>query len=172
MAEYKSRSNDPRITMGGKKDKYKYDMALEVARQPANTPEGKRMKKDAQNYVRAFESRFQNEAFVRSGRDPYTAGGTRAAKDETKVDKVGKSKPASKAMLKKQTEKMKQNTRVKITGTASTTPRVSGSMIKSQPKTTSKSPSIKVTKKITEAPKRTPKNAQKFRPLVKKMGKK
>jgi hypothetical protein len=116
-------------------------MALEVARQPANTPEGKRMKKDAQNYVRAFESRFQNEAFVRSGRDPYTAGGKGAAKDETKVDKVGKSKPASKAMLKKQTEKMKQNTRVKITGTASTTPRVSGSMIKSQPKTVAKSKS-------------------------------
>jgi hypothetical protein len=172
MAEYKSRSNDPRITMGGKKDKYKYDMALEVARQPATTPERKRMKKDAQNYVRAFESRFQNEAFVRSGRDPYTAGGTRAAKDETKVDKVGKSKPASKAMLKKQTEKMKQNTRVKITGTASTTPRVSGSMIKSQPKTTSKSPSIKVTKKITEAPKRTPKNAQTLRRFAKKAGNK
>ena len=88
MAEYKSRSNDPRITMGGKKDKYKYDMALEVARQPATTPERKRMKKDAQNYVRAFESRFQNEAFVRSGRDPYTAGGKGAAKDETKVNKV------------------------------------------------------------------------------------
>jgi hypothetical protein len=167
MAEYKSRSNDPRITMGGKKDKYKYDMALEVARQPANTPEGKRMKKDAQNYVRAFESRFQNEAFVRSGRDPYTAGGKGAAKDETKVDKVGKSKPAPKKELKRAVGKMKQNTRVKITGTASTTPRVSGSMIKSQPKTTSKSPSIKVTKKITEAPKRTPKNAQTLRRFAK-----
>ena len=70
MGEYKSRSNDPRITGGAKKDKYKYDMALEVARQPADTPERKRMKKDAQNYVRAFESRFQNEAFVRSG-GPY-----------------------------------------------------------------------------------------------------
>ena len=134
MAEYKSRSNDPRITMGAKKDKYKYDMALEVARQPAVTPERKRMKKDAQNYVRAFESRFQNEAFVRSGRDPYTAGGTRAAKDETKVNKVA----------------------------AKTT----------KPKAASKNPAIKVTKKLTEAPKRTPKNAQKFRPLVKKMGKK
>jgi hypothetical protein len=110
MAEYKSRSNDPRITMGGKKDKYKYDMALEVARQPANTPEGKRMKKDAQNYVRAFESRFQNEAFVRSGRDPYTAGGKGAAKDETKVNKVAakttKSKTASKSPSIKVTKKM------------------------------------------------------------------
>ncbi len=134
MAEYKSRSNDPRITMGGKKDKYKYDMALEVARQPANTPEGKRMKKDAQNYVRAFESRFQNEAFVRSGRDPYTAGGKGAAKDETKVNKVA----------------------------AKTT----------KSKVASKSPSIKVTKKITEAPKRNPKNAQMLRRVGKKAGSK
>jgi hypothetical protein len=137
MAEYSSRSNDPRVTKGAKKDKYKYDMALEVARQPAVTPERKRMKKDAQNYVRAFESRFQNEAFVRSGRDPYTAGGTRAAKDETKVNKVA----------------------AKTSGTQATK-RAVGKMSKAQPKTTSKSPSIKVTKKITEAPKRTPKNAQ------------
>ncbi len=134
MAEYKSRSNDPRITMGGKKDKYKYDMALEVARQPATTPERKRMKKDAQNYVRAFESRFQNEAFVRSGRDPYTAGGKGAAKDETKVNKVA----------------------------AKTT----------KSKVASKSPSIKVTKKITEAPKRNPKNAQMLRRVGKKAGSK
>jgi hypothetical protein len=105
MAEYKSRSNDPRITMGGKKDKYKYDMALEVARQPADTPEGKRMKKDAQNYVRAFESRFQNEAFVRSGRMPYTAGGKGAAKDETKVNKVAPKTSGIKA-TKKAVEKV------------------------------------------------------------------
>ena len=139
MAEYSSRSNDPRVTKGAKKDKYKYDMALEVARQPADTPQGKRMKKDAQNYVRAFESRFQNEAFDRSGRMPYTAGGKGAAKDLEKVDKVGKSKPAPTKILKKATEKMKQTTRVKITGTASSKPRVSGSMIKSQPKTVAKS---------------------------------
>jgi hypothetical protein len=125
MAEYSSRSNDPRITMGGKKDKYKYDMALEVARQPATTPERKRMKKDAQNYVRAFESRFQNEAFVRSGRDPYTAGGKGAAKDETKVNKVAA-------------------------------------------KTTFKNATIKVTKKLSQAPKSTPKNAQKLQPIAKK----
>jgi hypothetical protein len=105
MAEYSSRSNDPRITMGGKKDKYKYDMALEVARQPATTPERKRMKKDAQNYVRAFESRFQNEAFVRSGRDPYTAGGKGAAKDETKVNKVAPKTSGIKA-TKKAVEKV------------------------------------------------------------------
>jgi hypothetical protein len=75
-------------------------MALEVARQPADTPERKRMKKDAQNYVRAFESRFQKEAFVRSGRDPYTAGGKGAAVDERFVDKNAandnKSQTASK----------------------------------------------------------------------------
>ena len=167
MAEYKSRSNDPRITKGAKKDKYLYDMAREVALQPADTPERKRMKKDAQNYVRAFESRFQKEAFVRSGRNPYSAGGKGENIDERFVDKVGKSKPAPKKELKKATEKMKKNTRVKITGSASTTPRVSGSMIKSQPKTTSKSPSIKVTKKMTEAPKRTPKNAQTLRRFAK-----
>ena len=106
MAEYKSRSNDPRITMGGKKDKYKYDMALEVARQPADTPQGKRMKKDAQNYVRAFESRFQNEAFDRSGRMPYTAGGKGAAKDLQKVDKNAKDGKGIKA-TKKQVEKVR-----------------------------------------------------------------
>lgn len=87
MGEYKSRSNDPRITRGAKKDKYKYDMALEVALQPADTPERKRMKRDAQNYVRAFESRFQDEAFFRSGGSPYSAGGKGEFKDERFVDK-------------------------------------------------------------------------------------
>jgi hypothetical protein len=100
MGEYKSRSNDPRITRGAKKDKYKYDMALEVALQPADTPERKRMKKDAQNYVRAFESRFQDEAFFRSGGSPYSAGGKGEFKDERFVDKNpandNKKKAASK----------------------------------------------------------------------------
>lgn len=149
MGEYKSRSNDPRITGGAKKDKYKYDMALEVARQPADTPERKRMKKDAQNYVRAFESRFQNEAFVRSGRDPYSAGGKGAAKDLQKIDKNAKetkSKRVAVGMLKKTTEKMKEMPKKKVTGTASTTPRVSASMSKAQPKTVAKSKSS--TKKI------------------------
>ena len=111
MAEYKSRSNDPRITGGAKRDKYKYDMALEVARQPADTPERKRMKKDAQNYVRAFESRFQNEAFVRSGRMPYTAGGKGEAVDERFVDKNpandNKKKTAAKPTVKKAAAKPK-----------------------------------------------------------------
>ena len=40
-----------------------------------------------------------------------------------------------KSEAKKQTEKMKTTTKVKITGTASTPPRVSASMISSQPKT-------------------------------------
>ena len=149
MGEYKSRSNDPRITGGANKDKYKYDMALEVARQPADTPERKRMKKDAQNYVRAFESRFQNEAFVRSGRDPYSAGGKGAAKDLQKIDKNAKetkSKRVAVGMLKKTTEKMKEMPKKKVTGTASTTPRVSASMSKAQPKTVAKSKSS--TKKI------------------------
>lgn len=124
-------------------------MALEVARQPADTPERKRMKKDAQNYVRAFESRFQNEAFVRSGRDPYSAGGKGAAKDLQKIDKNAKetkSKRVAVGMLKKTTEKMKEMPKKKVTGTASTTPRVSASMSKAQPKTVAKSKSS--TKKI------------------------
>ena len=125
MGEYKSRSNDPRITKGAKKDKYLYDMAREVALQPADTPERKRMKKDAQNYVRAFESRFQKEAFVRSGRNPYSAGGKGENIDETKVNKVA-------------------------------------------PKTTFKNATIKVTKKLSQAPKSTPKNAQKLQPITKK----
>lgn len=110
MAEYSSRSNDPRITKGAKRDKYKYDMALEVARQPADTPERKRMKKDAQNYVRAFESRFQKEAFVRSGRDPYTAGGKGAAVDERFVDKNPANDKAKKSKLK-DTSKLRELTK-------------------------------------------------------------
>jgi hypothetical protein len=144
MGEYKSRSNDPRITKGAKKDKYLYDMAREVALQPADTPERKRMKKDAQNYVRAFESRFQKEAFVRSGRNPYSAGGKGENIDERFVDKVA----------------------AKTSGTQATK-RAVGKMSKAQPKTTSKSPSIKVTKKLSQAPKRTPKNAQTLRRFAK-----
>ena len=48
--------------------------------------------------------------------------------------------PAS--MLKKVTEAAKQKTKVKITGTATSKPQVSGSMIKSQPKTTAKSKAL------------------------------
>ena len=48
-----------------------------------------------------------------------------------------KQVPAS--MSKKTTEKMKSMPKVKITGTASSKPQVSSSMIKSQPKTTAKS---------------------------------
>jgi hypothetical protein len=115
MAEYKSRSNDPRITKGAKKDKYLYDMAREVALQPADTPERKRMKKDAQNYVRAFESRFQKEAFVRSGRNPYTAGGKGEKFDENFVNKVApkteKSKTTGIQATKKSVSKIKTTAR-------------------------------------------------------------
>lgn len=49
--------------------------------------------------------------------------------------------------LKKANEKMKQRPAVKITGSASTTPRVSGSIISSRPKTTAstKKPAVKIT---------------------------
>jgi len=85
--EYKSRSNSPRITKGAKKDSHLYQYAMEVALQPADTPERKRMKKDAQNYVRAFESRFENEAFILSNRSPYSASGKGEYIDERFVDK-------------------------------------------------------------------------------------
>jgi hypothetical protein len=100
VGEYKSRSNDPRITKGAKKDNDLYQFAYEVALQPADTPERKRMKKDAQNYVRAFESRFQKEAFTLSGGRPYSAGGKGEFVDERFVDKNAandnKSQTASK----------------------------------------------------------------------------
>ena len=51
-----------------------------------------------------------------------------------------KQVPAS--MLKKANEKMKSTPKVKITGTASSKPQVSGSMSKSQPKTTTKPKTI------------------------------
>jgi hypothetical protein len=47
-------------------------------------------------------------------------------------------KRISAAEARKATEQMKAKPKVKITGSASTTPRVSNSMIKSQPKTTTK----------------------------------
>jgi hypothetical protein len=50
------------------------------------------------------------------------------------------------SVAKKKTEKVKEMPKVKITGTASTKPRVSASMSKAQPKTTVKP---KVTKKPT-----------------------
>lgn len=111
MGEYKSRSNDPRITKGAKKDNDLYQFAYEVALQPADTPERKRMKKDAQNYVRAFESRFQKEAFILSGGRPYSAGGKGEFVDERFVDKNpandNKKKTAAKPTVKKAAAKPK-----------------------------------------------------------------
>jgi len=50
-----------------------------------------------------------------------------------------KIKRAPDSMLRKTNEKIKSTPKVKITGSASSKPQVSGSMIKSQPKTTAKS---------------------------------
>jgi len=65
-----------------------------------------------------------------------------------------KKVPAS--MLKKATEKMKSMPKVKITGSASSKPQVSNSMIKSQPKTTAgrspKRPGSKPVPMPTRAP--------------------
>lgn len=96
MAEYSNRSNDPRITGGAKKDNYKYEMALEVARQPASTPYEKKMKKNAENYAKAFESRFQDEAFKLSGGKPLSAGGKGAYKSPQKVNLNVKDKKIAK----------------------------------------------------------------------------
>ena len=75
---------------------------------------------------------------------------------------------------KKTTEQMKSKPKVKITGSASTTPRVSNSMIKSQPVTTSKAKPVKLTgsiakvlKPIKPAP-MTPQDAAMFKLLQKK----
>jgi hypothetical protein len=130
-----------------------------------------------------FEERNAKKAASKARTTARVAARTRAAKkaavgSDTKPfnvklmtprELVGGTEPRSKqpSTAKKSTEKMKSMPKVKITGTASTTPRVSGSMIKSQPKTTSKSTAIKVTKKMTEAPKRTPKNAQTLRRFAK-----
>ena len=71
--------------------------------------------------------------------------GGKTTKEQIKnLQPKGPAKPKTTAkapasMLKKSTEKMKSMPKVKITGTATSKPQVSGSMIKSQPKTTAKS---------------------------------
>jgi hypothetical protein len=115
MAEYSDRSNDPRITKGAKKDNAKYQMALEVARQPADTPEQRKQQKRAAVYARAFESRFQKEAFKLSGGTPLSAGGKGAYKDPEKV-KMNIKNPSSKKASAKyspapMTAKKKETTR-------------------------------------------------------------
>jgi hypothetical protein len=88
-------------------------------------------------------------------------------------------KPVPASALKKATEKMKSTPKVKITGSASSKPQVSGSMIKSQPKTTTKpkAPAVsKTTKtptpKTTKKPeKMTPQDAAMKKILEKKYGK-
>jgi hypothetical protein len=83
---------------------------------------------------------------------------------------------------KKATEKMKSMPKVKITGSASSKPQVSGSMIKSQPKTAtkpkapaiSKSTKTSTPKTTTKAPaksKMTPQDAAMKKILEKKYGK-
>jgi hypothetical protein len=170
VGEYKNRSNDPRITKGAKKDKYLYDMAREVALQPADTPERKRMKKDAQNYVRAFESRFQKEAFVRSGRNPYSAGGKGENIDENFVNKVApSSKRGSKNIVERTVGKAKFAAGMKPTAKKMTQAKPA---VKAGNNPVPKSAVIKVTKKLSQAPKRTPKNAQTLRRFGKKAGNK
>jgi hypothetical protein len=101
-------------------------------------------------------------------------------KKETSMPNMKKPVPAS--MLKKATEKAKQAAKVKITGSASSKPQVSNSMIKSQPKTTTKpkAPAVSKTTKTpmpkttTKAPaksKMTPQDAAMKKILEKKYGK-
>jgi hypothetical protein len=87
VGEYKDRSNDPRITgamKGFTRDDYHF--ALEVARQPASTAWEKKQQKRAATYARAYESRFQKDAFLVSGGNPLSAGGKGAYKDPEKVN--------------------------------------------------------------------------------------
>ena len=83
-------------------------------------------------------------------------------------------KPVPASMLKKATEKVKQTKKVTITGTASSKPQVSGSMSKSQPKTTTK-PKAPAVSKTTKTPKKpekmTPQDAAMKKILEKKYGK-
>jgi hypothetical protein len=89
-----------------------------------------------------------------------------------------KQVPAS--MLKKTAEKMKSMPKVKITGSASSKPQVSNSIIKSQPKTTTK-PKAPAVSKSTKTPmpkttkkapgKMTPQDAAMKKLLEKKYGK-
>jgi hypothetical protein len=95
VGEYSDRSNDPRITKGAKYDPDLYQMALEVARQSADTPEQRKQQKRAAVYARAFESRFQKEAFKLSGRSPLSAGGKGSYKDPEKV-KMNIKNPSAK----------------------------------------------------------------------------
>jgi hypothetical protein len=159
VGEYKSRSNDPRITKGAKKDKYKYDMALEVALQPADTPERKRMKKDAQNYVRAFESRFQDEAFFRSGGSPYSAGGKGEFKDERFVDKNAANDNKKKAASKKQ----------RMSGSGKAMPALPKKQVKAGGAT---KPLLKKTAKAMPAGVKRKSMAGSGKPFAKKAGKK
>lgn len=102
MPEYSNRSNDPRITKGAKRDPDLYQMALEVARQPADTPEQRKQQKRAAVYARAFESKFQKEAFKLSGGSPLSAGGKGAYKDPEKVKmNIKEPKPKSSSTASK-----------------------------------------------------------------------
>ena len=76
---------------------------------------------------------------VQSGK---VSGAVKSNKSKTTVKEKAMpnmKKPVPASALKKATEKMKSKPKVKITGTASSKPQVSGSMGKSQPKTTAKS---------------------------------
>jgi hypothetical protein len=97
----------------------------------------------------AARTRAAKKAAVGSDTKPFNT------KLMTPRELVGGTEPRSKqpSPAKKAAQKMKEMPKVKITGTASTTPRVSGSMIKSQPKTIAKS-------------------KQKVKSMIKKAGKK
>jgi hypothetical protein len=103
MPEYSSRSNDPRITGGLKgMNASDYEMALEVARQPADTASRKKQRKRAENYARAFESRFQKEAYKLSNGNPISAGGPKGYKSPQKVKmNIKESKPKSSSVASK-----------------------------------------------------------------------
>ena len=103
MPEYSSRSNDPRITGALKgMTASEYEMALEVARQPADTASGRKQRKRAENYARAFESRFQDKAFKLSGGNPISAGGPKGYKSPQKIKmNIKETKPKSSSIASK-----------------------------------------------------------------------
>ncbi len=140
-----------------------------------------------------FEERNAKKAASKARTTARVAARTRAAKkaavgSDTKPfnvklmtprELVGGKEPKNEKRVpasasKKATEKIKSMPKVKITGSASSKPQVSGSMSKSQPKTATKpkAPAVSKTTKTTKKPeKMTPQDAAMKKILEKRYGK-
>jgi hypothetical protein len=132
---------------------------------------------------KAYAARITRAKKIVAAMDPGTKAKIKEMYPDIKKEAiVKKALDPKKSAAKKATEKMKSMPKVKITGTASSKPQVSGSMSKSQPKTTTKpkAPAVSKTTKTpmpkttTKAPaksKMTPQDAAMKKILEKKYGK-